>query len=300
MPGSGQQPVAWQPFTPRGVANFASATFGRLFLVQFLLAILIAAAVLWFLTTTWFPVLREAITALPTQGRIVSGELQWPRQPFEVLVERRPFLAFTVDLTNQSQGNSGVDLTVRFCKNDFEICSPLGRLTFPYDKRYEIQFNQPEVEPWWGAWQPILLGWGALGIIFLLLASWTFLATLYFLPAWLLGFYTNRQLTCGGSWRLASAALMPGALICLLAIVAYGLGVLDLFHLLFAWALHVLVGWLFLVAAVLQVPRLPLPKNPFTTPVADSDALAEAIASENPFVTPPDPSSPEKKSDPPP
>ena len=40
--------VAWEPFTPRGVAAFAGAGLGRLWLVQFVVAMLAAAAVVWF------------------------------------------------------------------------------------------------------------------------------------------------------------------------------------------------------------------------------------------------------------
>ncbi len=35
--------AAWEPFTPRGVAAFAGAGFGRLLLVQFIVALLAAA-----------------------------------------------------------------------------------------------------------------------------------------------------------------------------------------------------------------------------------------------------------------
>jgi len=61
---------------------------------------------------------------------------------------------------------------------------------------------------------------------------------------------------------------MPGALILALAIFLYGLGSLDLVRLLVAAGLHVIVGWIYLVAAVRAVPILSgetkAATNPFT------------------------------------
>ena len=69
---------AWQPLTVRGVAAFASATLGRLLLVQFIVALLAAGTVVWFLHRAWFPMIGEAIRQLPPQGEIRSGRLDWP------------------------------------------------------------------------------------------------------------------------------------------------------------------------------------------------------------------------------
>ena len=69
---------AWQPLTVRGVAAFASATLGRLLLVQFIVALLAAGTVVWFLQRAWFPTIGEAIRQLPPQGEIRSGRLDWP------------------------------------------------------------------------------------------------------------------------------------------------------------------------------------------------------------------------------
>ncbi len=267
---TGSVPVAWQPFTPRGVAAFATTTFARLFLLELVVALLATVAVVWFLSTVWFPVVREAILQLPATGAMEYGEMKWPGPAFQVLQERRPFIAFLVDLDNQTKGHSGVDVSLRFHRRQLEIFGPLGSLVFPYPREYRVEFNRPELEPWWGAWQPILLGWTAVLVPLWLLIVWAVLATLYFAPAWLLAFFANRQLTWGGSWRLASASLMPGAVLYTLSIVLYGLGVLDLFHLLLASVLHIVLGWLFVLSSVLQLPRVPevLPSslNPFGTP----------------------------------
>ena len=61
-----------------------------------------------------------------------------------------------------------------------------------------------------------------------LLVSWWILATIYFLPVWLLGFFANRDLNFRQSWRLAGAALLPGALLLAAGIVLYDFGAVDL------------------------------------------------------------------------
>ena len=68
---------AWEPLTPRGVAAFARAKLGRLLLVQFIVALLAAASVVWFLDDGCFPTISEAIQQLPADGEIRSGKLDW-------------------------------------------------------------------------------------------------------------------------------------------------------------------------------------------------------------------------------
>lgn len=68
---------AWQPLTPSGVAAFADARLRRLLLVQFVVAVLVAGTVAWFLHDVWFPKLREGIRQLPAQGEIRRGKLAW-------------------------------------------------------------------------------------------------------------------------------------------------------------------------------------------------------------------------------
>ena len=56
------------------------------------------------------------------------------------------------------------------------------------------------------------------GVVVFLMASWMVLATLYAGPVWLLGFFLNRDLDWRRSWRFCGAALLPGALLMLVAI----------------------------------------------------------------------------------
>jgi hypothetical protein len=93
---------------------------------------------------------------------------------------------------------------------------------------------------------------------------------MYCLPVWLVGFFANRDLSLRGSWRLAGAALLPGALLLTAAIVLYGSGAFDLVRLAVAGAAHPVVGWVYLIVSPLRCPSHPaagaIKKNPFVAP----------------------------------
>ena len=99
--------------------------------------------------------------------------------------------------------------------------------------------------------------------------GWWLLATIYFIPVWVFGLFTNRDLNLRQSWRLAGAALMPGALLAAVAILLYDFGLLNLVSLFFIFAANLVLGWIYLVLSLLFLPRssAALSKgNPFTPP----------------------------------
>jgi len=262
-----KRPFAWQPITPRGVGAFAHGSLGRLLLVQFICALISAGTVVWFLYTAWFPTVHQAIRQLPPQGAIRSGQLDWQADSPQRLAEGR-FIALSVDLKHEGEARSPAHLQIEFGRTDVKIISLFGFVRRPYPKGWIISFNRTELEPWWGAWSPPILAMAAGAVIAGLLLAWTCLATLYLLPVWLIGFFANRDLTLEGSFRLAGAALMPGALFHVVAIIFYGLGALDLLRLVMAAALHIVVGWIYLFVGALSLPKNPavasLNPNPFT------------------------------------
>lgn len=270
------KPFAWEPLTPPGVAAFAGASWGRLWSVQFIVALLVAATVVWFLKTAWFPVVSAAIRELPAQGEIRDGKLSGPITAPQLLAESR-FLAFVVDLQHEGQVRSPAQVQVEFGRNDIQFFSLLGYQQFDYPTGRSFVFNRIDLEPKWGAWQPPVL-WLTFGAVVAgLMLSWTLLATVYCLPVWLAGFFANRHLNFGASWKLAGAALLPGALLLTAAILFYGLGMLDLVQLAAAFAAHFLIGWIYLFAAPLFAPKLEIvagPKqNPFAgTPQTNTEA----------------------------
>ena len=80
------------------------------------------------------------------------------------------------------------------------------------------------------------------------------------------GLFTNRDLDVRASWKLSGAALMLGALLMAAGILFYDLGFLNLISFVFVFAAHFILGWIFLFASVLFVPRISekkLKKNPF-------------------------------------
>jgi hypothetical protein len=258
-------------------------------LVQLVVALLAGCVVAWFLGTDWFPTVSAAVDRLPMQGAIKSGQLDWSVQSPQSLAESR-YLAFAVDLNHAGQARSPSHIQVEFGRTDIRLYSLFGRLQAPYPKDYVVAFNFQELKPWWGAWEPVFLAVAAMGCAFGLLLAWAVLATVYCLPAWLLGLYLNRELSFCGSWRLAGAALMPGALVMTAAIGVYGLGGLDVIRLIAAAVLHLALGWLYLILGALAVPKIQGeldPKvNPFTNaPVGQAPAgeQSQKFEPSNPF-----------------
>jgi len=253
------------------VAAFARATSGRLFLAQFLVALLVAATVVWFLADAWFPTVRQAITHLPDKGEIRAGKLDWHGDSPRLLAEGS-FLAFSVDLALSGEIRSPAHVQVELGKEAFSVHSFLGHLEVNYPVGWRVAFNREELAPWWGAWQPPLLGLAALGVVAGLMISWCVLATVYAFPVWLLVLFVNRDLKPRECWRLAGAALMPGGLLMAAGILCYDFGVVDLVGLGFILAGHFVLGWIYLFVGPLFLPRSVAAKangkNPFTGPGA--------------------------------
>jgi hypothetical protein len=262
-----QGQLAWQPLTGRGVAAFASASLGRLLLVQVIVALMTAGSVVWFLHRAWCPTISEAIHGLPPQGELRSGKLEWAGDSPVCLAEGR-FLALVVDLDHIGKARSPAHVQVEFGRADFKIYSLLGYVRGVYPQGRVVAFNHTELGPWWGAWAPAILAIAGGLVAAGLMISWACLATVYALPAWTASFFANRDLGLGASWRLAGAALMPGALLMCLAVVLYGWGVLDSVRLVVAGVAHLVIGWFYLFAGSLCRPRHP----------------AAAAAKENPFA----------------
>jgi hypothetical protein len=250
------------------VAAFAYATLGRLLVVQLIVALLAAGTVVWFLHTAWFPTISQAITNLPAAGEIRAGRLDWQGESPASLAESR-FLAFTVDLKHEGKARSPAHIQVEFGLTDYNVFSLLGFVGGEYHRDWAVPFNREDLVPWWGAWKPALLGITALLVVAGLMLVWVVLATIYALPVWLLGSFANRDLSLGGSWCLAGAALMPGALLMLAAIFLYAWDVFGLVELAVALALHFVFGWFYLVAGPLRLPLHPaaagVKENPFVT-----------------------------------
>lgn len=259
--------VAWQPITPRGIAAFADAILGRLFLLQVVVALIAAGTVVWFLRAAWCPPIREAIRNLPASGAIRAGELEVGEAAVERLVTNR-FLTFAIDAQPGRRHSYSADVFVVFRRAHYEVCSLFGCASYLYPVR-EAPFNRLELEAKWGAWEPVLLGIAGAGTALWLLAVWWALATVYCPFTWIGGYFADRQLGFGGSWRLCGAALLAGALLFVAAMVAYGMGALDVVRFVIVGLLHLVLPWILIVFAVrARPPVVKKSANPFVeTPV---------------------------------
>ena len=259
--------IAWEPLTPRGVAAFAHAKFSRLLLVQFAVVLIAAISAVWFLDDDCFPTIRAAIQNLPDAGKISSGKLDWRGESPQILAEGK-FLAFDVDLNHSRQIHSAdADLQIEFGKESVRVFSLPGYAEFFYSPDRFAPFNHTELEPLWGAWAAEILFLAAAATVISLLLSWWILATIYFLPVWILGFFTNRDLDFRASWKFSGAALMSGALLMAAGFFLYGFGALDLVQLGFIFTAHFVLGWIYLFVSLLFLPRISEAKpkaNPFT------------------------------------
>jgi hypothetical protein len=247
-------PFAWQPLTLRGVAEFAQASFARVFLVQFMFALLAAGSVVWFLHRDWFPTINEAIRHLPPQGELRVGTLEWMGDSPAYLAEGR-FLAVVVDLDHSGKARSPAHVQLEFGRRDLKLSSLFGEVRCPYPRRAAVGFNGAQLGPWWGAWAPAVLALLGVAVVAGLMVCWACLATVYLLPVWLLAFLADRTCGLGGSWRLAGAALMPGALLMCGAVLLYAGGMFDLLRLAVAGAGHLVAGWVYVVASPFYLPR---------------------------------------------
>jgi hypothetical protein len=265
---AGKSTFAWEPFTPRGVAAFAHARIGRLLLVQVIVALVAVASVVWFLDDSVFPIVKTAIQNLPAAGEIRSAKLDWRGDSPKLLAEGR-FLALNVDLDHSGKINSTADVQIEFGQEEIWSLALLGYLEFPYPDGGTYSFNRTDLEPLWGAWRSTILFLAAVATVAGLLTSWWLLATIYFLPVWLLGFFVNRDLNFLRSWKLSGAALLPGALLMAAGILLYDFGAVDLVQFGFIFGAHFVLGWIYLFVSLLFVPPIPAapPKgNPFVAP----------------------------------
>lgn len=268
------RPRAWQPFTFRGVAAFATASYQRLFWVQTFFAVLCAASIVWALSYSWTPVIRSAVRSLPNEAPERADCLVYPPSAPAVLAESG-HLAVLLRPENVA---AAADVQIEFQPQVLRVCSLFGCLVRPYAKGKTINLTRQEAIPWWDAWEPILLGIVTVATGLFFLTIWTALPTMVFLGIRLYAYFADRQLDLGGAWRLSAAAFLPGTLALIAALVLYALGIADLIRFLLAAPGHLLVALTYLVFAPLKVERIPaVPPpslNPFTAAVGPDKTSA--------------------------
>jgi hypothetical protein len=274
-PSASTLPTAWQPFTFRGVAAFAFASYTRLFWIQTFFAALCAAAIMWALNHAWTPVIRAAMRNLPNEAPVRTNQLVHPPSAGPVLAETRHLAV----LLSAEGGAAASDVRVEFLPAKVRVCSLFGCLVRPYAQNQTIHLTPQEAIPWWDAWQPILLGIVVIISWLFFLAVWTLLATVVFLFVRLYAYFADRQISIGGSWKLSAAAFLPSSLALIAVLVLYALGIADLIRFLLAIPGHLLIGLAYLAYAPRKLDPIPtvLPPsvNPFTAPDGRDKISAE-------------------------
>lgn len=284
----------WQPLTFGGVAGFARARWTRLLLLQSIVAVFVAVTVVLLLSRCWFPVVTKAVQGLSNFGAVRGAQLAWPMGEAVVLAESR-FLGLVVDMEASGSTGQTADLQIEFTRERIKLASLLGYTSFPYPGGIEIELNRQSLDPRWNAWRPAFLFGGAFATSLFLFASWFALATLYALPVRVLAWFAGRTASLGKSWRIAAAALLPGAVWMGGAILLYAIEQLSLVGLGVAFGLHFVFAWVYVLGAPFCLPRkgddvLATGANPFTPEpaAAKQEAPAPSTASSNPFQAPPE------------
>jgi len=272
---------AWLPLTPRSVAAFAGASLRRVVIVQLLLAAALAVLMVATVQDTWFADIRRLIARLPAEGAIRGGRLEWTNEVPARLLEDR-YLAVAVDPERTGALGQEADLTLLLGATNAYCASVLGYAEVPYPTAYTVSLRRDDVAAWWGAREVFLVGGVGVGTGLFWLLAWWLLASVYWLPAWLLGVLSNRDLPPAAAWKLAAAAQLPGVVVLAAALASYRFGWLNLLRLGYGFALSFAVAWFYVLLAPLltpQAPARPAKENPFT-----GQRAAPTKREKNPFA----------------
>ena len=177
------------------------------------------------------------------------------------------FLGLAVNPGHDGQLTREAQLQVEFGRRDARVNGLAGYAEECLSGGLDHGVQPHELGPWWQAREPLLLSGAVVATVAGLMLSWTLLATLYSCRSNYSLFLKIMISGWGQAWRLAAAALMPGAMFLIAGMVLHCLGIIDLVQLGTVWALHFVIGWLYLFISPLFLPRHPsvkkVKKNPF-------------------------------------
>lgn len=255
-----------QPFTFGGVARYASAPFGRLLGMAFVFAFLSAAVLGRLAARCWWPVITEAVQALPENGNIQKGALRIDQKEARLLAANK-FVSFQLAPGGFSQEVAPVDAAVQFGTYELMVTSFFGDTVFPYPERWSIALDRTVIWPIWGAWKgPVLAGFMT-GAAVLLVLGWFFLAVVYAPVVLLVGWTARRELTFGQAWRLGVAAQWPASLLLAFALALYSTGEIALLFVIIMFGAHFVPSLLNVLIAPFFLPKAGerAERNPFAT-----------------------------------
>ena len=211
--------------------------------------------------------IERAISQLPDEGQIRRGQLEWTNAS-PIFLAASPQFAILVDATATEGASRVADVQLEFHQRDMKICSLFGCLSLAYPTNFLIGLNRLEAAPAWGAWKPALFAGLVAATVAGLFASWLALSADGLAPLRLLAYLADREATQSDCWRLGFMALMPGALMMMIAIFLYGAERIKLTDLLIVWPLHLVIGLGYAIGAILFLPTAG------TTPVKTANPFA--------------------------
>jgi len=276
---------AWQPLTFGGVTRYGGDWVGRLFFACFIVSIFTASVILWAATRAWFPPIEEAIAHLPAGAEIRGGKLTAPEP---VRLAENLFISLSLDPLGEGTPPSLADVQIVLKPDHIRFRSIFGMAKLPYRPEWTVPLGRNDWEPKWSAWKPAIMAYLFCGTIIVLFTNWVALGILYAVPARLLAFIVKRSVSLWGAWKISVAALLPGAILLTVALGVYGLGQIRIAELTLTWAIHFVIGWIFIAGATLRLPRVQkAPKNPFLKEAAENAEPEEEEREEkNPFKSP--------------
>lgn len=273
----------WQPLTAGGVARFGDASWRRMAFFTVLTAAVTVGVFVWLLLRIYLPAVEKAFAAFPEEGILMEGRLQWHGPPQKVLF-RDSFLEIAAHFDAHAPAGQTADVRIEIRPKSLRAYSLFGYLEVPYQPEWVVAANRLGLQAWLGAWRLPLLAMFSMVVFISLVVIWLVLATLYCFPVYLLGQWSDRELTLIGSWKLAMASLFPGAFLMVGALGLYGTHYLNLMGLLVALPLHIVAAWLYIILAVRRRPHEEFTppqtsgRNPFHGPT-----LSPPRKAENPF-----------------
>jgi hypothetical protein len=254
---------AWQPLTFAGVAGLAMAPQWRFRLIRFVMAVFSTVCVTWFASVVFLQVMRHAIDRFPGSGSLRDGHLEWTGAQAIVLSQGT---VLTVVMDPELTGEAGqvTDWQIAFGKNTIRFSSIFGYTSTPYPPTWSFTLSRDALEPWWGAWEPIIMAAIAGCSMLFFLIVWGAIGAVYGLFLRLYSYFLDRQIDFGACWRAGQTSLFSAALLLDAALLLYGHGRLDFLGLAFAFGLHFVIPWFYLLGAPLRFPPLySKGRNPF-------------------------------------
>jgi hypothetical protein len=291
--------TAWQPFTFGGVAAFASASSARVWGLLLLTGLFLGWGAVSYLRTACYPAVETAIQRLPAGGEIRNGVLVWPAHGVTELANTR-LLSLVVNPESAPVPGQGADVAFELTARTLAAQSLFGYWVLPYPVGARVSLSRAELEPLWAAWRPHVRVVLPVGLVVAVLLLWMALATLVAPVLRLLAAVLRREVTLGGCWWLALAALVPAGCGTAFGLLLYASRGFHLPDTLITWLLaHLYTVVLWCGAPFSLPPRQP--SSPFVSESRAPETIGDgedkipepprALAG-SPFVEPSAPADP--------